>query len=283
MTSGLPPIPPAFDPEIEAARGTIRDALGGLHNLRQLLRSVRVGPKALSAVIPDVQASCVPLTQAVRRLLMGLPAFMPEGSGADLEQFVGPRIDELESTLGTLGRRRRSALKASERLELERVVSAIASDLGTALNLLDVLFDAEGGGRVAVDAVELLHECAHPTDTTTPGARAIRVTFTKPSPPATVEVNARAAIALITAAIGTTALALGVDHVEAELATESVGVFRYRFSRATADRPEALTVLVPPMSPALRVGPRALAGALGGTYRARPAETVVTLPAPAAQ
>ena len=60
MQSGKPPPESRTDPlgsvELDAARGTLREAQSALRNFAELLHSVRVGSKALIAVLPDVAA-----------------------------------------------------------------------------------------------------------------------------------------------------------------------------------------------------------------------------------
>ena len=65
--------PPSWRPDVdqfraEVYRGTVRDALGGLRNLEQLLGSLRVGPRALLSVFPEFQACCAPLGDAITGL-----------------------------------------------------------------------------------------------------------------------------------------------------------------------------------------------------------------------
>lgn len=265
--------------ELEASRGTVRDALGGIHNLRQLLKSVRVGPKALSAVIPDVHASCVPLARAVQRLLEAAPQFVPSGYTQEIEDQVTPRIRELEEALDHA---KSAPVKASRRLQLEAIVARVASDLTTALSLLDVLFDADVGGRVTVDVLELLRESARFVDSALPGARTIAVAFASPPNPLAVEVNARAAMALLTTAIGLVAADHGATSVNISIERDPTGVCRLRIDRSpAAPNAEYSKITVPPLNRLIRSGPAALAPALGGTFEESEDRVILSLPSPA--
>src|SRR6476620_5007207 len=68
MKSGLPPSSHAFvrgTAALETERGNLRESLGGLRNLAQLLHSLRVGSRPLSNVLPAARDACDPLRQAM--------------------------------------------------------------------------------------------------------------------------------------------------------------------------------------------------------------------------
>lgn len=158
MSSGVPPSSerPSSDPRRDAARGAARDALGALRNLQQLLESLRVGPRALSAVIPDVHASMSPLREAFGELCAVSRAKLPNVEAVTaLEGFIAPRIDSLEAALAAAQAR---PLNARARLELEEAVARGARELDAARGLLDLLDDATSRPSVAVDLAELLRE-----------------------------------------------------------------------------------------------------------------------------
>lgn len=164
MSSGFPPSSqraPA-DPRLAAARGLVRESIGALKNLQQLLESIRVGPRALASVIPDALASCAPLRGAFRELYEALAARLPDTQATSaLEQFVTPRLDALEHALAEAGGR---ALNARTRLGLERVVGQSARDLEAARALVDLLDDAVSRPALTVDIVELLRQSARGAD-----------------------------------------------------------------------------------------------------------------------
>lgn len=160
MASNPPPssgLRPTSTSALEDARGKLRDALAGLNNLDQLLPSLRVGPKALASVIPDVHAACEQMRSAVLELLTAIGAKLEPDSRATeaIRQFIEPRISELESALAaTMGR----PLTAKSRLLLERVVARLSRDLDLARDLLDLLDKATAGAGVRIDVSELLQQ-----------------------------------------------------------------------------------------------------------------------------
>jgi hypothetical protein len=79
---------------MDAARGTVRDALGSLGNLALLSGSSKVGSKAIAGVLPDVLASCGPTREAMITLVGGLRPRLPDSTVPDeLEAFMLPRMD----------------------------------------------------------------------------------------------------------------------------------------------------------------------------------------------
>jgi len=160
MASNPPPssrLRPTGTSALEDARGKLRDALAGLKNLDQLLPSLRVGPKALSSVIPDVHAACEHMRSAVLELLTAIGAKLEPDLRATeaMRQFIEPRISELESALAsTIGR----PMTAKARLALERVVARLSRDLDLARGLLDLLDEAIASAGIRIDVSELLQQ-----------------------------------------------------------------------------------------------------------------------------
>lgn len=157
MISGSPPSSrPPQDGRLDAARGALRDALGGLRNLEQLLRSIRVGPKALTAVVPDVYASCDTMRSSADTLLKALQSALADDAAARaLAQYVEPRVDELETALGAARRRR---MNAKNRLVLEELVTRLSRELDTARELIDLLDASVSGALVRIDVAEVVRE-----------------------------------------------------------------------------------------------------------------------------
>lgn len=71
MDSERPP-PSSRDATRETARGTLRETLGALRNLSQLLHSLRVAPKSLSSVLPDVIDALLPMRTSANSWLSSL-------------------------------------------------------------------------------------------------------------------------------------------------------------------------------------------------------------------
>ena len=157
MINGSPPSSrPRPDGQLDAARGALRDALGGLRNLEQLLRSIRVGPKALTAVVPDVYASCHTMRSSSETLLRALQAELGNDAATRaLAEYIEPRVDELETTLGAARRRR---MNAKNRLVLEELVTRLSRELDTARELIDLLDASVSGALVRIDVAEVVRE-----------------------------------------------------------------------------------------------------------------------------
>ncbi len=183
------------DPRLAAARGLARDALGSLRNLEQLLKSIRVGPRALSAVIPNVHASCEPLLGAVRELLAALRGELPDSHAPDaLEAFFAPRVEALEQALAAA---QRGPLNAKSRLALEAAVGKSAHELDSARALIDLLDDALHGPAVRVDLLELVRSAATWERADTDGMVTVEATLATPASSIELVVNPRLAMWLL--------------------------------------------------------------------------------------
>ena len=160
MQSGKPPPESRCDPlgtaELNAARGTVREALSALRNFAELLHSVRVGSKALVSVLPDVAAGCAPMRATVDGLLSAVAAQagITEATAA-LSAYFSPRLALLDRELGTAGDR---PLSAKSRLALEQVITRLSLELDTARGLLDLLVDAVSNQSFRVDLAELMQQ-----------------------------------------------------------------------------------------------------------------------------
>jgi hypothetical protein len=122
---------------MDAARGTVRDALGSLGNLALLSGSVKVGSKAIAGVLPDVLASCGPTREAMVTLVGGLRPRLPDSTVPDeLEAFMLPRIDELEEELTG---RVNEPLSTPDRLGLDRTLGRLSRELDAAQSLIELL------------------------------------------------------------------------------------------------------------------------------------------------
>jgi hypothetical protein len=122
---------------MDAARGTVRDALGSLGNLALLSGSSKVGSKAIAGVLPDVLASCGPTREAMITLVGGLRPRLPDSTVPDeLEAFMLPRMDELEEELTG---RVNEPLSAANRIGLDRVLGRLSRELDAAQSLIELL------------------------------------------------------------------------------------------------------------------------------------------------
>lgn len=275
MNSGSPPPVPPGDARLQIARGELRDAFSAVRNLEQLLKALRVGPRALRSVIPDVHASCRPMIQATQQLLDSMSASIGANCHRTLLDFAIPRMLELESALAGA---RRGSLRASQRLALERVTSRVVRELGTVLMLIDLLHEGTTSGAVAVDLRELVQESATIFKTARPLSE-VALSLSCPEP-ISVRVRPRMAMAL---------LALATAFV-GERGRRSVGVTAERTEQGdprltffpAEQEAASIQVDVPMPFEAERASAEALANATGASFKERPDGTVViTFPAAA--
>ena len=160
MPSGKPPPESRTDPlgsaELDAARGTLREALSALRNFAELLHSVRVGSKALISVLPDVAAGCAPMRATVEGLL-GAVAAQSELADAsrELQAYFVPRLALLDRELAAAAEK---PLTAKSRLGLEQVITQLSLELDTARGLLDLLADAVSNRCLRLDLAELVQQ-----------------------------------------------------------------------------------------------------------------------------
>jgi hypothetical protein len=137
MERARPPSQPPRDTAMDAARGTVRDALGSLGNLALLSGSSKVGSKAIAGVLPDVLASCGPTREAMITLVGGLRPRLPDSTVPDeLEAFMLPRVDELEEELTG---RVNEPLSTPNRIGLDRVLGRLSRELDAAQSLIELL------------------------------------------------------------------------------------------------------------------------------------------------
>ncbi|HEX2873132.1 MAG TPA: hypothetical protein VHP33_17840 [Polyangiaceae bacterium] len=159
MKSGLPPSSHAFvrgTAALETERGNLRESLGGLRNLAQLLHSLRVGSRPLSSVIPDARAACDPLRHAMGEILAAAQSVLGETAAADsLKSYVTPRLGELEAALTQASER---PLSVKMRLSLEECVTRLSQELDTARGLFDLLGDSIAGRPMRLDVLELARQ-----------------------------------------------------------------------------------------------------------------------------
>ncbi len=155
LTTGTTQPRPA-DASLEAARGSLRETLSALRNLEQLLKSIRVGPRALSSVIPDVHSSCQSLAATISSLLGSVASRISDPAPThELEAFALPRAREL---VEALGKSRRKTLTAKKRLDLEQVVAIKTNELDAVRALAECLDEASGGRQVHIDLSQLAQQ-----------------------------------------------------------------------------------------------------------------------------
>lgn len=193
--------PPSWRPDVdqsraEAYRGTVRDALGGLRNLEQLLGSLRVGPRALTSVLPDVCASCVPLAESIDGLA-GLIASKLPGAGAiaqDIRRLTHQRLDGFASVLSAI---EQQTLNARHRLRLEEAVSEATRDVESIVEIIDMLGEAGWGRVMPLRLSEVLREAYRSSDPPSSSQPAVRLVLVNASEPGECLANPRALVLML--------------------------------------------------------------------------------------
>jgi hypothetical protein len=184
----------------------LRDSLGSLRNLDQLLRSIRVAPKAVSTVVPDVHAACRPMAEAVGTLHAAIGQEPRASAAGDaLAEFFEPRIESVSQALQLA---QRGPMNAKHRLALDRVVSRVYPELDAARELLELLVEAIEGPAVRLDLGDVIQQACAPGEAR---VRTPSVAVSVAAEPMRVELvaNPRAVVSLISHAMSIVARSKG--------------------------------------------------------------------------
>jgi hypothetical protein len=159
MNSGPSPSSHAFvrgTAALETERGNLRESLGGLRNLAQLLHSLRVASRPLSSVLPDARDACDPLRHSMGEILAAVQSALGEREAAEsLKAYVTPRLAELEAALTQAAQR---PLNVKLRLSLEECVTRLSQELDTSRGLFDLLGDSIASRAMRLDVLELARQ-----------------------------------------------------------------------------------------------------------------------------
>ncbi|HEX2733684.1 MAG TPA: hypothetical protein VHM70_18870 [Polyangiaceae bacterium] len=194
------------DRSVRVTVGALRDALGSIGNLHQLLRSRSVGPKALGNVLPDVISGAEPLLTQAQHFKSA-----PHSPFADilgqLNNVLVTELGEFSNSLRPLSKR---SLSAATRLKAEQVAARATRQLGSLLALLELVAEAqtayqtraehtargthEGIGQV--DCVEALSQSRSGDQTPGPGSVQVPVLLNVTSAPKPIALTPRGALSL---------------------------------------------------------------------------------------
>jgi hypothetical protein len=202
MVSGPPqshrPAPAEYQ-RLEEARGRLRDALGGVSNLDQLLHSRRVGPKALVTVLPDVAAACADIRSAADELLGVFERYLPTPDAVvALRGFVHPHVQELERELASADAR---PMNAKNRLLLETIVDRASQDLGSARWLIDLLDEALWSPPVRLKLHDLVREASKTPVSAAESVESVAVTLASAPDGGEVLISPRVGMGLVGIAV----------------------------------------------------------------------------------
>jgi len=159
---------------VQTARGSVRDVLAALLNLEHLLRSPRVGPKALSRVVREVRPSCQTVGDVLVRLVDELAVRFPDPDRIrPLGAFAQRRAKQIDDALVRAGA---TDMRARARLSLESEVRVLRAELDAVRDLVDLLDAASAFSATELDVDALV---AHALDVRAAGdlrhADAVRV------------------------------------------------------------------------------------------------------------
>ena len=124
------------------SRGVVRDVLAAIGNLQHLLRSPRVGPKALIQVIPGLRGFCDPLLVSLEQILEYARKAAPQGiepAASQLHAYTASVCARLRSALD---RATHEAMDARTRLAFESEIVKCDAELNSVRQLLDLLVHA---------------------------------------------------------------------------------------------------------------------------------------------
>lgn len=152
--------------------GPLRNGLGALENLELLLKSIKVGQKAMFAAVSAVHADCSTMVASAVAARDVLAACGVDASCAGrLCDGLAASLRQLESELARTVASGR--LSVAERLKLEVEIARAARELGATLPLAALLHRASSPQPVESTPVELIHAAS--SDAAEPEAIAVHV------------------------------------------------------------------------------------------------------------
>jgi hypothetical protein len=153
---------------------------------------MRVGPKAITSVLPAVHASVEPIEGWYRSLLAIVGAGLGDRRAVDeLLDYVAPLVRELLQELNA-----DRPLNARSRLHLEHVVVPLLSKLESARSLAELLENAVHSSAIRISLPELLREAGKGIDGVTGGGEVVHAMLRIPHS-GEVIANPRVSVALL--------------------------------------------------------------------------------------
>ncbi len=228
-------------PSSRSALGTMRNGLGALTNLRQLLSARHIGPQKIEAVLPDVRQGTSSMLSASETLLARDVSSSVEAGF--IKRVVAKTLLDLDGTLQRAASGRR--LGAGARLKLERAVDHAEVALSSVMLLFEVLATQVSECR-AVDLNELVQQSRSGDAATTPRSEGTTVLLSSEGS-ARMRSTPRAALALL-------CLGAAAAHCPSPLElTLTPGLARFcqaSHGRAGVGSNSTATLLLPPTTQA---------------------------------
>ncbi len=165
---------PRLAPQLEA-RGVLRDVLAAVRNLEDLLRSPRVGSRALAQIIPELQGFGTPLLVSVDQILWSVQeaAELPVDTAvAEVGAYVQAVCSRLRSSLDLA---LRAPLDAKSRLSFESALGQAGAQLNSVRQLLDLLIQATERSDTELDIEEVIEVAFSEPPRTNPRASLVKV------------------------------------------------------------------------------------------------------------
>lgn len=131
--------------------GALRDTLGAVFNLLQLLRSRSVAPRAITAVLPDVHDGCGQLLTELEQLENELGRATSAEAAQELFRFISGHVQVLADAT-----KPQPKMTAGSRLRLERSVAKIERGLAGGLAAAELMSEAREPNTHPYDVLELL-------------------------------------------------------------------------------------------------------------------------------
>jgi hypothetical protein len=264
----------------ESAQGFVRDGLASLRNLENLLKSPRIGPRALGKVVAELRPGSLPLGDALVTLIDLVASRKPRLDVADLRECTRDRAKLMNEAIE---RAAQSDMGAKSRLQLEAQVMRLVAELDALRDLVVLLDAATGFIPTELDlnalAMESLAKLA-PSAVRHPGLVHVA---TCPAPDgATVVTDTRVIMPLVALGLGFVAKS-GIKSLQLTSTTDASGGAEVTCGEHTNGRP-ATVPCVPPrvLGPSLGVACSA-ASLVGVTFSFDEAERRVRLGIPAGQ
>jgi hypothetical protein len=248
--------PPSWYPDeasrerVDAARGTVLDALGGLRNLEKLSGSMRVGPRSLSSVLPDVLASCEPLRSGLDALFLAVETQRLDTRGAleQLRNHSQPCLSELKEILSYS---EKQPMQARNRLKLQQTVGRIARELGATAELVDFLGMCVWSRPMTVTMQDLMLEAFRANEPTGDLNELRKVELQQTTGEVELHVRPRAVIPMLVLLVRVMLRRHPTATPFVVLEPESQGISRISIS-ASGDKGESRWILNRPVIPAAK-------------------------------
>lgn len=264
-----------FD-SVNDAVGVLRDAIAAVANLETLLRSPKVGPKALQRVVPGLQESRKPVTEA----LAALSAHLSENE--DLRPALREYLAYLTEARKRFGvavdRASQGLYTARERLSFQAEVERFRSEARTQDELLRILL---GAAETQATDIDLREAIEHAFTSSQRGALLghrdprISAMLSVPQAGCTLHAHPGVVMPLVTLAVALVHRATGKNP---SLVAEPTGDGWVRLYVSDTDISGDVfsvqpPVIIPPVIPCAKVAARAC----GGVFEVGPEERYVEM------